>query len=118
MSLTSRLRQRVDIQEKVQTQNPTTGEVLHSWQNVWLDSDTELAGVPAEVLTGAGREYIAADARLAETSARITMRWFPGLSAAWRILWDGRIYDITSSETDITGRREWRLRCIDGASDG
>ena len=116
--LASRLRHRIEFQGLVEEQDSETGEVLLSWQTAYLDSDTLLSDVPAEVLTGPGREFRESGTKQAETTARINLRWFPGLSPEWRILWDGRVYNITSIETDITGRREWRLRCIDGVSDG
>ena len=111
-------RHRVHIQEKVETQDSETGAISHTWETVYLDSDTPLDSVPAEVLTGPGRELAAADTKLAETTARIQMRWFAGLDAAMRILWDGRVYDILSIETDETARREYRLRVKDGLTDG
>ena len=112
-----RLRQRIAIQEQVTAQDPVTGEETHTWQNVVLGS-LELSEVPAEVLTGPGREFRESGTTQAETSARINLRWFPGLLPTWRILWDGRVYNIQSIETDATARREWRLRCIDGLTDG
>lgn len=79
---------------------------------------TTLDSVPAEVMTGPGREMHAAGTKLAETAARINMRWFPGLSPAMRILWDGHTFDILSIETDLTARREYRLRCKDAGEAG
>lgn len=111
-------RHRIAIQRKVEVQNPTTGDIAWAWQTVFLDSDTPLDSVPAEVLTGPGREFSAADAKQAETTARIQCRWFPGLTQAMRVLWDGKTYDITSIETDATARREYRMRCKDGVTDG
>lgn len=113
-----RYRHIVEFQSKTETQDETTGAISHEWETVHLDSDTPLDAVPAEVLTGPGREFNAADAKQAETTARIQCRWFPGLSPAWRVLWDGRVYDILSIETDATGRYEYRLRCREGVSDG
>lgn len=111
MSLTPRLRQRVTLQAQTSTQDPSTGDPVI----VWADF---LVGVPAEVLTGAGREARITGTTIADTDARITMRWFPGLDQSMRLLWDGRVYDITSIGTDATGRREWRLRCTEGLTDG
>ncbi|HNS27385.1 MAG TPA: phage head closure protein [Steroidobacteraceae bacterium] len=114
-----RYRHRVNIQEKVAgPQNPRTGAVPYTWETVWLDSDTPLNEVPAEVLTGRGREFYAADAKQAETTARIQMPWFPGLLPTWRILWDGKVFDITGIETDATARRQYRITCKDGLTDG
>ncbi len=113
-SLTGRLRQRVTLQQQVEEQNSETGEVTHAWADVYT-------AVPAEVLTGAGREFRESAALQAETTARITVRWFDVDRVAiytWRILWDGRVYNIMSAETDITGRKEWRFRCGDGLNDG
>lgn len=80
--------------------------------------ETVLSSVPAEVFTGPGREPIAANAKQDETSLRVNLRWFPGLQKTWRLLWDGGVYDITSIETDVTARQEYRLRCTGGLTDG
>ncbi|MGQ2994281.1 phage head closure protein [Variovorax sp.] len=109
--LTQRLRHRVTFQDQKESQNQSDGETLITW----VDFKTD---VPAEVLTGPGREFIESSAKQAETDARITTRWFPDLKQRMRVVWDGRFYNITGMETDRTGRREWRLRCVEGASDG
>ncbi len=113
-----RYRHRIELQEKVEEQDSETGALSHTWATAYLDSDTPLDQVPAEVLTGPGREFNAADAKQAETSARINLRWFPGLLATWRVVWEGKAYDILSIETDATARREYRLRCKEGVTDG
>ncbi|SFY16343.1 phage head closure protein [Azotobacter vinelandii] len=116
--LAYRMRHRIQFQRRVQTQDPNTGEIIVSWETVLFSGRLD---VPAEVLTGPGRELIAADAQQAETTARINCRWFPVDRLelyTWRILWDGRIFNITSAETDRTARQEWRLRCSDGLTDG
>lgn len=113
-----RYRHRVTFQEKIETTSSSTGARSHTWSTAWLDSDTELADIPAEVLTGPGREPIAEGAKFAETAARIQLRWFPGLDPAWRILHDDRVFDIVSVETDRTERYEYRLRVRQGLSDG
>ena len=113
-----RYRHRIAIEEVVETQDSATGAVTHTWLTVDLDSDHDLSAVPASVLTGPGREPFAADTKLAETTARINFRWFPGLRADMRIVWDGRSFDILSIETDATARREYRLRCREGMTDG
>lgn len=116
--LGNRLRHRIRFEEPAKTQNATTGANVTTWQLAYSDQGDSLASVPAEVLTGPGREALQGGGKLAEASARINLRWFPGLLPTWRILWDGRTYDINSIETDATGRQEWRLRCVDGVSDG
>lgn len=116
--LAHRLRHRVAIQEQVETQDTNTGAYSVSWQNVMLDTNTELNSVPAEVLTGAGREFVNSGSTQAEISARINLRWFPELNQSMRIIWDGKIFNIHSIETDLTGRQEYRLKCTSGVNDG
>lgn len=111
-------RHRVHIQHKDVDQDPTTGAETYTWETVYLDSDTPLDSVPAEVLTGPGKELRAEGTKYAETSARINIRWFEGLQPDMRILWDGKVFDIISIETDVTARREYRLICKDGVNDG
>ncbi len=112
-----RLRHRIEFQKQVEVQNPDNGDPEITWATAVLGS-TPLSSVPAEVLTGPGREFIESSAKQAETTARINLRWFPGLLPTWRILWDGKIYNITSIETDITARRDYYLRCDSGVNDG
>lgn len=105
------LTHRVDIELPTTTQDTITGETTTVWASV-------LRSVPAQVLTGPGREFMQSGAVQSEVSARINIRWFPGLLPTMRILWDGHTYNIHSIETDATGRREWRLKCTDGVNDG
>jgi SPP1 family predicted phage head-tail adaptor len=111
--LAHRLRHRVEIQSRTQTQDPVTGEVTETWATATDDNGTSLASVPAEVLMGAGREFMQSGTEQADTTARINLRWFPGLTQKMRLVWDGRTYNIKSLEADASGRREWRLRCGD-----
>jgi SPP1 family predicted phage head-tail adaptor len=116
--LSHRLRHRVEVQELVEVQNTTTGAISRNWETVILDDGTILDAVPAEVLTGAGREFVQSGATQGQIAARINMRWFPGLTQKMRILWDTNIYNIQSVETDTTARQEYRLKCVAGVSDG
>ena len=124
MTIAARLRHRVQIQERIETQDSETGDVSFTWVPISLSlststSSSEVASsIPAEVLTGPGREYAGAGTKQSEADARINMRWFPGLTTAMRIVWQGKNYDITSIETDITARREYRLRVKEGVSNG
>jgi head-tail adaptor len=78
------------------------------------------ANVPAEVLTGPGREDVAAGAERAETDARINLRWLPGIDTQMRVIWESEPngkrpeFAIQSMELDATGMREIRLRCVHG----
>lgn len=109
--LAHRLRHRVDIEKQVHEQNPATGRVKTTWEPFMSD-------VPAEVLTGPGRERVASGAVQAEVAARINLRWFPGLDPSMRVVWDGRKFNISSIETDVTARREYRLICAASVDEG
>lgn len=114
--LANRLRHRVAFQYPQETVD-SNGFKQISWVTAFAYG-VPLQSVPAEVFTGPGREPIAANAKQAETALRVNLRWFPGLKENWRLLWDGNVYDISSIETDLTARREYRLRCTGGLTDG
>ena len=106
-----RKRHVVDVLRQVPVTLPS-GEVTgYTWSTLF-------ANLPAEVLTGPGREFNAADAKQTETSARINLDWFPGLLSDMKIVWEGKSFDILSIETDVTARLEYRLRCKEGTNDG
>lgn len=109
--LTQRLRHRITIQKQVTVQDQGTGAVSLQWVDVYTD-------MAAECLTGAGREVVTADAVQAPTDARINFRWVPDIDQSMRVVWDGANYNITGMDTDRTGRREWRLKCQKGLTDG
>lgn len=115
--LSYRLRHRVHIQYPDEAQDEESGEMVTTWKTLKVGGRS-MSSVPAEVLTGPGRESRGSQAVQAETDARINMRWFPGLDQTMRILWDGRIYNIGGMATDVTGRKEWRLTCAEGVNDG
>ncbi|MFO6023937.1 head-tail adaptor protein, partial [Pseudomonas aeruginosa] len=54
--LAYRMRHRIQFQRQVQTQDPDTGEMVTTWETVLFSGRADL---PAEVLTGPGRELIA-----------------------------------------------------------
>jgi len=122
--LAYRLRHRVTFEHEAAAVRDADGYLVPGsggWQVVVLPDGTRLENIPAEVLTGPGREFQASASTQSETAARINLRWFPAAErdmAAWRVLWDGRIYNVQSVETDATARREWRLRCVAGTSEG
>lgn len=109
--LANRLRHRIEIFEKAITQDSTTGAVEETWQYFMLDDGTVLDSVPAEVLTGQGKEFNQGGTIQGEVSARINLRWFPKLRQDMLIIWEDYYYNILSIETDLTGRQEYRLRC-------
>lgn len=92
-------------------QDQTTGSVSLQWVDVYTN-------MGAECLTGAGHESVQAQTVEASTDARINFRWVPNIDQSMRVVWDGAFYNITGMETDRTARREWRLRCQKGLTDG
>lgn len=115
-----RLTHRIHIQQPVETQDPVKGDMTTTWETVMVGNKL-LDSYPAEVLTGAGSEQNNANSTQTLTTARINVRWFPYDRleiTKCRILWDGRVYNITSAETDRTARQEWRFICQDGLNNG
>jgi len=110
--LSNRLRHRVAVQEMIEYQDSTTGAISIVWATKTLSDGTGLSAVPAEVLTGVGREFVQGSSLQSEFNARMNLRWFPDLSLKMRILWENKIYQITSIETDVTARREYRLKVM------
>lgn len=145
-------RHRIEFQKKAeQIRDPSTGIIIptdpeNEWETVALmqtkpslipldyveygyyenDTGRPLNDIPAEVLTGPGREPYASSALQAEVTARIKCRWFPADEmemTKWRIVWTTaagvrRIYSIAGPpETDLTGVREWRIKCTGGLID-
>ena len=105
------LRHSVTLQRKQQTQNPQTGALLTTWV-------TE-ATVWAAVEPLSAREFVAAQAVQSNVSVRITVRYRPGITAAMRILHDGKVYGITGVLADKDSGREYlTLPCEELPHDG
>lgn len=111
-----RLRHRIEIQHlSYGPPDPTSGHSKKEWLPLFTHP------IQAEVLEGAGREAFQAGTIQAETTARINLRWFPVDRAdlvRMRVIWDGQVFEILEAVRDSTGRKEWRLRCKDGVTDG
>ena len=73
----------------------------------WLPIVTTWAAVEPLV----GREYLAAAALVSEVTARVRMRFRPGITAADRIVHEGTTYGITSVADVHSSRRELVLMC-------
>ena len=110
---------RITFQEQVEAKD-SEGYPTVDWETVWLDSETPLSEIPAEVLTGPGREFQQSGQTQADIAARIRCMWFPvQIKSSWRVLWDGMVFNIHGiPDTDKTGRREYRFKCTAGVNDG
>lgn len=107
-----RLRHRVDIQSKVQTQDPQTGEIIETWVTTWPQ-------VPAEIAPLSVREYIAAQAIQSNISARIVIRYRDNMLPTMRILHKGRIYNPAGWLPDpVRGNEYLTAPCSEGVNDG
>lgn len=106
-----KLRHRITIQRKEQTQNPNTGAMTTTWATV--------ATVWAAVEPLSAREFIAAQAVQSDVSVRITMRYRTGITSAMRLLHDGKTYNITGVLADKASGREYiTLPCAELPHDG
>ena len=94
-----RLRHRVTIQNRVETQGPTTGAIAVSWADV--------ATVWAAVEPLSAREFIAAQATESQVSARITIRYRAGITPKMRVAHGDTLYDIAGVLSDPKSGREY-----------
>ncbi len=112
MSLAAgKLRDRVTLQDQVQTQDPDTGEMLVAWQDV--------AELWANVEPLSVREFIASAAGQSEVTARITIRYRTGITASMRMLHRGKVYNIHGVLADKESGLEFlTLPVSEGVNDG
>ena len=81
-----RLRHRVNIERRVNSQDSVTGEVTVNWQLLHEK-------VAANIEPLSVREFIAAGSIQSQVTARITIRYRAGLTADMRIVHNGNIYN-------------------------
>lgn len=104
-------RHRITIQSEATVQD-ANGDITTGWADYATD-------VPAAWQAGPGREYLAGEATRAEVEGRFTIRYLSGVTAAMRVLWDGRVWNIKAPPLlDETARREMVLMVGSGANDG
>lgn len=109
-----RLRHRIDIQRKVACRDPDTGEML---EESWV---TEWEKCPAAFEPLSSREFIAAKAEQAEASARVVIRYRPGVLPTMRILYRGDIYNIVGPPLadPVSGKDYLSILVATGVNDG
>lgn len=106
-----KLRHRVSLQKPVKTQNPSTGAVVNSWE--------EIAKPWAEVAPLSAREFVAAQATQSEVTTRITIRFRSDVTSKHRIVYAGKIFNIEGVlADDKSGRDYLTLPCSEGVNDG
>lgn len=105
-----KLRHRITIEHYTETRDEWGG-VVQGWAAF-------AANVPAEVVPLSGREFLSAGETHGEVSARMTIRYMPGVTGTMRILFDGETYAISAVLPDPTARRHITLMVSRGVSDG
>ena len=110
MSISSgRLRHRIIIQSQSTTKD-THGQAVTTW--------TDVATVWAAVEPIRGREFFAAAQINSEVTTRIRIRWRSGVTAAMRVSFDSRIYDIQAVIVPTEVHDEMQLMCKAGVTNG
>jgi SPP1 family predicted phage head-tail adaptor len=105
-SLTDRLRHRVTI-EALTIIRDEIGGVMEVWTPVHQ-------GVPADIVPLSGREFMAAQATQSLVTARITIRYQPGITPAMRLRHGADTYNIEAVLPDPSARRHLTLMCSTG----
>jgi head-tail adaptor len=108
--ITHRLRHRVSFWQKVAVRD-VDGMVDESWSMI-----EDLENVPAEVLTGPGRESVPADQPISTVAARITVRYLSQLASPYglRITHGDDIYHVETFHADATGMKQITMVCSKG----
>jgi SPP1 family predicted phage head-tail adaptor len=112
--LSQRLRHRLTLQEKVETQDPDSGAFVTTWQDVETD-------IPASIEPLSAREFLVAQQMESKVTARIVMRTRTMISHDMRLLDRAtmRLYNIEGVLTDKDSGLEYiTLPVSAGTNDG
>ena len=105
----SKLRHRVIFLKPTDTTTNSMNEAIPKYEpfKPYAKSQKEITdfSVAGLVVPMSGREYEESQKIRAETTYKISTRYFPGITADMRILHDGREFEIISI-LDLNGRRE------------
>lgn len=104
-----RLDKRVTIQSMTAARN-AIGEPVHTWADV--------ATVWGAVEPVQGREFWEQQQVQSEVTTRIRIRYLAGVTAAMRVTYAGRIYNIRSVIDPRERHDEMQLMCATGVNDG
>lgn len=109
-----KLRHRIDIEEFIQVRDPVTGEFAEPvWAAKWPKC-------PARVEPLSARDLVAAKAAHSEATARLVIRYRPGVLPTMRIIYRGEVYSIEGPplEDDKSGREYLTILVSKGVKDG
>lgn len=111
-------RHRITIEAEQEAQDEN-GDITTGWADAFPAITAQYGGIPMRWLPGPGSEYLAGEATRAEVEGRMFTRYLPGITAAMRVQWDGRIWNIKAPPlVDETARREITLMVGSGANNG
>jgi SPP1 family predicted phage head-tail adaptor len=96
------LRHRITIESRTETQN-ATGEPIYTWATY--------AAVFAEIKTQTGNEGMAGDQVATEEIVLVKMRYYPNITTAMRVNYEGRYFDINYIDNVIEHDRTLVLHC-------
>lgn len=115
-----KLRHRVRVEDRVETQDSDTGDITFVWQVVNLGEADEWSNLPAAIEPVSAREFIAAASTQAGVTAKITIRYLAGLTAKHRAVDQfGRVWNIRGVLADPVSGLEWQtLPCEEGVNNG
>lgn len=105
------LRHTVQLQRKSFTQDAVTGEMVVEW--------VTFKEVSAAIEPLSAREFLQSRTEQSSTTARIVIRYLPGLTADMRILHGSTIYNPQGFLADKKSGREYlTIPCSEGVNDG
>ncbi|MDQ0035927.1 SPP1 family predicted phage head-tail adaptor [Variovorax boronicumulans] len=104
------LNRRVKLQRLVETQDPDTGAVVKTWQDV--------ATVWANVRYLNGVETLKADTTISAAKVSIRIRFREDVVAKWRVVYALINFNILAVLPDAQGREYVDLACDTGANEG
>ncbi|AGZ36531.1 MAG: phage head closure protein [Pseudomonas sp.] len=109
-----KLRHRIDIEEFTQARDLDTGEFAEpAWVTKWPKC-------PARVEPLSSRDLVAAKAAQSEATARMVIRYRPGVLPTMRIIYRDEVYSIEGPplEDDKSGREYLTILVSKGVKDG
>lgn len=109
--LSSRLRERVTLQQSSAVDNGRGGRKVPEGQPAWRDVATK---IPAEIVPLRGGEALSIAVQRATQFYRVTIRKRAGVTTAHRLLWNGVALDIRTAPPS-TDRATQVMTCETGA---
>lgn len=111
MNIAGRLRHRITIQRRVDSQDESGNQTV-SWESLHVN-------VPAEIVALSAREFVSSQAMQSGVTTRIMVRALEGLDATMRIVHGSKIYNPMAWLPDAESGREYLTApCTEGLNDG